>query len=99
MLQEIIYQNRDNTIELALQNNGITIDHALLMRVQLDLQSVVLDSNTHPEYFDFTHTDRLIMKFGGSGLAAGGYSARLIIYDTDHPNGLVWGSVFKVVVM
>lgn len=33
-----------------------------------------------------------------SGLAAGDYTARLITYDDDHPNGLVWTEALEITV-
>jgi hypothetical protein len=93
LINETVYIGRDNTIELALTIDGNVINHTLITRVQLIMGGTVLDSDVSPAFFNFANPDRLIMRLGGAGFAAGRHSATLIIYDAGSPNGIVWGNL------
>lgn len=95
--EETVYTGRNNTIELALTVNGTGIVHNALTRVQVTVGATVLDSATAPALFDFTQADRLILKFGSAGLAAGRHTATLVVYDATHALGLVWDTFVIVV--
>ena len=95
-IEATIYRGYDNAIELSLTLSGIAIDHSAITRVVLTIGAVSLDSQT-TTYFDFTHPDRLVMLLGMAGLAAGRHAATLIIYDSAHPNGLVWSDFVLIV--
>lgn len=94
--EQTVYIGRDNTIEMALLKDGASIDCTLLTRCMVLAEDKVLntvttlDSQTHPEWFDRSNKDKLIMKFGQAGLAAGRYAATLIVYDAGRTNGIVW---------
>jgi hypothetical protein len=92
-IEETVYINRDNTIELVLSVDGQPINHSCISRVQLLMGASALDSEVLSTLFDLTHSDRLILELGGAGLAAGRHAAQLIIYDSGDPNGLVWGNL------
>jgi hypothetical protein len=87
---ETVWLNRDNPVVRQLLVDDAVIDHTDITRVTLDLGAVVLDSQTNPDWF-VREADRLIMTLGHAGVAAGAYTGYLTIYDTDHPNGQVWG--------
>jgi hypothetical protein len=93
LLEEIVWNGRDNTIELSLSVDGAAITHTSITRALLIVGATTLDSNTTPAYFDFTQADRLILKLGAAGLTVARTTARLIIYDASHANGLVWGDL------
>ena len=95
-LDERVYTGRDNTIELALSVDDVTIDHTAITRVQLIVGSTTLDSQTS-SVFDFTAQDRLVLGLGAAGLPDGVWSAQLVIYDLDHPNGRVWDTLKLIV--
>lgn len=91
-LEELIYLGRDNEIALQLSTDGVTMDHTTITRVQAVVGTLVIDSNSIPTAFDFTHLDRLILRLGNVvGLMAGRYTATLIVFDASHSNGVVWG--------
>lgn len=97
LLEEIVYNGRDNTVELSLSVDGAAITHTSITRVQLVVGATTLDSQTAPTLFDFDQADRLILKLGTAGLTAGRHTARLVIYDAGHANGLVWGELVLIV--
>ena len=90
-VEEIVYTNRDNTIELSLSTNGEAITHTGITRCQVKVNSTMLDSAVTPNYFDFSHADRIILSFGDAGLAAGSYTAKLYLFDVNSFEGLSWG--------
>jgi hypothetical protein len=90
-IEEIIYTARDNTIELSLSTDGEPIAHTSVTRCQVKVDNTLLDSAVNPTYFDRTHTDRIILKFGDAGLIAGTYTAKLYIFDVSSVEGLYWG--------
>lgn len=92
-MPEIVWLGRDNPVHLQLQSDGASIDHTAITRLVVVLGGTSLDSQTNPSWFDFSNIERVILKFGQSGVAAGAYRARLIVYDDAHPNGQTWGAM------
>lgn len=90
---ETVYVNRDNTIDLALYENNVLINHTTITRVQVLIGSRTLDSYTNPNYFDMTSASKLKLKLGGASLTDGQYKAQLVIYDAVNYNGIVWGEL------
>lgn len=90
-IEPIIYNNRNNALELSLQSDGTAIVHNTLTRCQLIVGATTLDSNTTPALFDLTQADRLVLKLGSAGLTAGKHLARLVVFDALNTSGLVWG--------
>ena len=97
LIDEEVYIGRDNTIILSLTSNKVAINHQIITRVQVQAGATLLDSNSKPDYFDFSTTDKLILKFGPAGLTAGHYPATLYIFDAGNINGRVWGKLMLVV--
>jgi hypothetical protein len=89
--EEIVYKNFDNAIELALAVNDAIIDHTGIARAKVLLGNIEIDSADHPTWFDTTNKDRIIMRLSQSSLTIGRHVARLIIFDGEHTNGIVWG--------
>ena len=89
-IEEIVYKNRDNTIQLSLTTNGTAITHTSIRKCQVKVKNTVIDSSINPSYFDFTNADRLILKLGDAGLTAGQYTAKLYIFDSTSVEGLFW---------
>lgn len=94
---ETIYLGRDNSVALALSSDGVAITHNALTRCQVLVGSTLVDSAVSPALFDLSNADRLILKFGASTLTAGRYLSRLVVFDSTHTNGLVWGDFFLTV--
>lgn len=90
-LEEIVYRNRDNAIDLRLSSDGVAITHTSITRCQVLVGTTLIDSQTTPTAFDLTQADRISLKLGSSGLAVGRYPATLYVFDASHANGLVWG--------
>ncbi|MGZ4968057.1 MAG: hypothetical protein ACXV8O_01460 [Methylobacter sp.] len=90
-VEEYVYSGRNNTIELALSSDGVDITHTGITRCQVKIGTTVIDSSTSPELFDLTHTDRLILELGSSGLSEGDYTAKLYVYDINNTDGIFWG--------
>lgn len=93
MLEENVYNNRDNTVELALYVNQSLLTHNTITRAIIQVGSTQIDSATQPTWFDFTHADRIIFKLGSAGLSAGGQVGRIVIYDDTYTGGVVWGEI------
>ena len=97
VVEEIVYTDRDNTIELSLSTNGVAITHTGITRCQVKVNSTILDSSVTPDYFDFSQADRIILRFGDAGLVAGTYTAKLYLFDINSIEGLHWGN-FRLLV-
>ena len=96
-IEEIIYLLRDNTIALSLSADNVALVHTNITRVQVTVGATLFDSAVSSALFDLTQADRLILKFGASGLTVGRYTATLVIFDVTHTLGLVWGQFVVVV--
>lgn len=97
LIEELIYLDRDNEIVLRLSSDGATITHSGLTRVQLLVGDTLLDSQVTPALFDFTQSDRLILKLGTSSLTAGRYTTTIYVFDETHTLGLMWGQIILTV--
>lgn len=96
-IEEVIYNGRSNTIALSLTSDNAVIVHNTLSRCQVYVDAMLIDSNVSPALFDLTNADRLLLKFGQAGLAAGSHTATLVVFDALNINGLVWDSFVLVV--
>lgn len=101
MITETVYRNRDNIISLALKartatgSDSLEQDISASTRMQLLIGQTLIDSQLSPGAFDWDTagaSGQLDLDIGmEKGLRLGTYRARLTIYDTTYPNGLVWG--------
>lgn len=100
-ITELAYIGRDNSIDLELREDGVAVNLATVTRVRLELYSTtsttdapaVVDSSITPAAFDFDTdaAEGIIHILLGAILAAEGeFRARLVTFDPDNPNGLVW---------
>jgi len=92
-IDEIVYKGRDNVIALALSSDGVALEHNQISRAQVLVGATLIDSATTPALFDLTQADRIVLQFGASSLQTGRYPAQLVIFDSQTPNGVVWGSL------
>ena len=97
LLEEYVYSKHDNIIALTLSIDGIPIDHIGIAQVELYVGAELISSIDHPTYFDTSNSDKLIIKLSDAGIIPGRYKTRLIIYDLNNPDGLVWGDIMLVV--
>jgi hypothetical protein len=97
LIEELVYLDRDNEIVLRLSSDGTAITHSGLTRIQLLAGDSLLDSIVTPSLFDFTQSDRLILKLGGSNLSPGRYPTKLYVFDESHSLGIFWDEFMLVV--
>jgi hypothetical protein len=86
----IAWLNRDNTIDIALYDDGVLINHSLVTRILLVFDTVTIDSSASPAMFTFA-ADKIVFKPTAATLAEGTYEVRIITYDISNTNGIVWG--------
>lgn len=106
---EHVYLGRDNRIDLVLLADGVVSRLDGITKMRLEIGSTVLDSQTCAGVFDWTQTvsaeeaarydgisegdSKVILALGGQEISPGSYEARLILFDSSNPNGLVWGHI------
>ena len=89
---EDVYNGRDNTIDLLLTEDGVSITHGDITRVVVALNDdddTEIDSDVDGGAFDWAN-DKLILALGGLGITAGSYNADIFIYTSGNPNGIQW---------
>lgn len=94
------FSNRDNEQDVVLLSDGVPVDPSSISRVVVDVDGTTLvDSQVDPTFFQWpvagTYKGQAVqvirLLLGASGAPVGEYPAgRLLIYDPDHTNGLVW---------
>ena len=95
---EVVYTGRDNSIDLLLTENGVSIpNYTALIRIVMTLGVTVIDSDLQPSAFDWTG-NKLICKLGLSGIPAGEHTAKVETWDVSNPNGVVWTDSLLVIV-
>ena len=111
---EYVYLGRDNRIDLVLLADGDVPQLDSITSMRLEVGSTSLDSQTHAGVFDWTQTvsaeeaalhdgvsegdPKVVLALGGQEISPGSYEARLILFDSGNPNGLVWGHIPILVV-
>jgi hypothetical protein len=94
---EVVYNGRDNTVDLVFKEDGESINHGLLTRIVLRLVNgstvTTIDSNDSPEAFDWTG-GKVVMSLGSLGVTPNTtYDGTFILYDNANTNGIVWTPV------
>jgi len=95
MIVESVYKGNDNSIDLLLTEDGAAFRLQYMTRVVLTVGSVVIDSQTNPTFFNWTHDPEVVGKLslflGESSLPLGEYQiATLRIYGPGYPDGKFW---------
>ena len=98
-MREIVYLNRDNTIDRQLLADGSVLT-ALQMqainRIDLIYNGQTFSSDDHPSVFDWTSRaaeGAVVISAGALPIQIGtDLNADLIIYDPSNPNGIRWCS-------
>ena len=101
MATRIIYTGRDTNIKYQLLDQGQPKDLSNLSKIDLSFSSTVKVTGTigttTPLDFATTSTE-LVLKFGAIIIPSGSYpSIKVVVYDADNPNGLIWGEIALVV--
>ena len=100
MIREIVYLNRDNTIDVILKADGSAVDLSSVTKMEIIVDdTTTISSVSSPDAFDWSDhgadTDeddrQLVLALGNESIEAGSYDAVLIVYDVDNPNGIPWG--------
>ncbi len=96
MITETFYRNRNNDNSLEILSNGVAQDITGTTKMQLIIGNVTYDSQFHTSVFDWSTngaTGQLDITIDPNDPVLpkeGAYKARLIIFDTTYPNGIVW---------
>jgi len=97
MQTEIVHNGHDNTIDLLLKADGVIISLSFVTKVDLvvDDTKTITDStpNTGPIIWDeavTNQTGKMILALGDESIPPGNYDAKLILYDSSNPDGIVW---------
>lgn len=109
--KEVIYLNRDNTIELGLMVDGAPTNASVVTRAVVtltddDAGTVIIDSDTDPTEFNLGTTSRkfadlntpiLELIFGAHTIPArDDYTMTIVLYDATNTNGILWGEPIPV---
>ena len=85
--------NRNNTIDIALCNDGVAIDHTIITRILLIFDEITIDSVATPTVFDLTNPAKVVFKPGYSAsLSIGAFDVGIITYDPSNTLGIFWGT-------
>jgi len=97
---ETVWNGHDNRVELELREDGVAKDLSGVTRVTLTVAGQMLDSDQDADLFDWGGGGgRLVMDLGGAGLAPGNrLAAKLVVYDAEHDDGIVWGDSLRLTV-
>ncbi|MCP3680268.1 MAG: hypothetical protein GY782_08485 [Gammaproteobacteria bacterium] len=105
MDREIVYLNKDNSIDVILKENSTAISTTAITQMKLTVGAIVVEStnnSTHAILWDkttyATGEVHLILGTTLSTAELGNYDAPLTVYDSAHTNGLVWGEVPLLVI-
>lgn len=89
----VLWLDRDNTIDITLLDDNVLIDHTLVNRILLVFTSTTIDSVLNPELFDLTNIEKIIFKPRTiNDLSQGEFNVRIITYDDNNLNGIIWGN-------
>jgi len=101
MATRFIYTGRDTNIKYQLLDRGQPKDLSNLSRIDLVFTSAIKVTGTvgTTAPLDYaTVPTELVLKFSGITIPSGSYpSIKVIVYDSDNPNGLIWGEIALVV--
>ena len=101
MATRTIYAGRNSNIKYQLLDAGVALDLTNLSKIDMVFSSTLKitgDVGT-TEPIDFaTRGNEMVLKFANVTIASGSYpNVKIIIYDAENPDGLVWGTIALVV--
>lgn len=94
---EIVYDGKDNSIDILLKMDGVAQDLSSVTKVVLKVGSVTITDESPTawpiKWSGLGVTGKVQMKLGDQGITAGNvYPATLTTYDPVNTNGIVWGT-------
>ena len=95
----VIYPGRSNTLKIILTSDNVPIVHTSITRLAIYVGSLLVDSNTHPEWFDLTNAGFVNIKLGqvSPAIPTAHYSCKLVVYDVNEFSlGYIWPQTFLV---
>jgi len=98
---EYVYIGRDNVIDLQLQDDSsgsmTNTDLSTATKVGVALDATTeYDSDANPDQVSFSSSGVVSLELGTLIDADGRYIAEIIVYDSDHPNGIAWQPRFMI---
>jgi len=100
MITEIVYNDRDNEINLLLKADDEAVDLSSVTKMELVVDDTTISSQDYPSAFDWTTpstTGEVVLDLGGVGLEEGHYVVWLVVYDSANTDGIVWDKFHLVV--
>ena len=101
MATRTIFQGRDSNLRYQLLNDGVAQDLTNLSKIELVFSTTFKLTGTvgTTEPLDFsTRKNELILNLANQSLTNGSYpSGKVIIYDSENNNGLIWGTISLVI--
>ena len=101
-----VFNGANNAIQLALTDDGTTLDHTTLTRMVLEVgvgdtllsadPHTSIDSDVNAAYFDFTNAGYVGLLLGAAGLAVGRHFVRMTVYNAAHPTGVKWEPMLEL---
>lgn len=93
------YLNTGNSFGITFKSNELPIDHTLITKLQLFFTSnLILSSAVYPDCFDFTEGEVKVYVGRSDIIPVGNYKVQAKVFDSDHPDGEVWGLPISIVV-
>jgi hypothetical protein len=92
-----VYKDYDNSFIVQLTEDDVPVDLTGISKAAIYYKDTFYDSDAYSDSFDWSLGDgKLEIKLGViSTLPLGRDSAvELIIYDTENPNGIIWGKLY-----
>lgn len=99
MDREIVYLNRDNTVDMILKSNDVAQDTSGFTRMDLKIGDVTVTSdNGDSDPIRWNKAGyapgEVRLRLGDvESLEDGDYSAPLIVFDVENADGVVWGII------
>lgn len=95
---EHIYLVHNNKIDQILTEDGTPVSLSAVNRMTLAFEDLIIDSNIAGEgvgeAFNWTAGGgKLILDLAGQSIPVSSYDAQLIVYSSDNPLGIVWGTI------
>lgn len=98
MDKEIVFLGHDNSIDLILKADGTAQNLASVTDMTITVGTVTVSSdNGDADPIRWAKaaydTGEVRLFLGDQSLTPGSYSAPLVVYDSDNPDGVVWGYI------
>jgi hypothetical protein len=92
----VFYKNRDNSILVKLYQNGISFNYASISKAEIKWKTGSVDSQLNTSLFTID-TNGIRLKLGSINVPAQtDLQAKLIIYSSGWPNGVVWNGRLNI---